>query len=133
MVSLAASTLTNCLGITFFTLIATDFFFSPFFHPALPYAADNSSRFGKWMKVGLNNHFLIQGCEIINYLLEKSRVVTQSSMERNYHIFYQLIAGADGGTKKRLHLKAPAEYNYLNQSGTFICRCPFLELYAAWN
>jgi hypothetical protein len=42
---------------------------------------DNSSRFGKWMKVGLNGHFLIQGCEIINYLLEKSRVVTQSTME----------------------------------------------------
>jgi hypothetical protein len=33
------------------------------------------------MKVGLNGHFLIQGCEIINYLLEKSRVVTQSTME----------------------------------------------------
>lgn len=69
------------------------------------------------MKVGLNNNFLIQGCEIINYLLEKSRVVTQSTMERNYHIFYQLIAGADSATKKRLHLRPPSEYNYLNQSG----------------
>jgi hypothetical protein len=47
----------------------------------LRFFTDNSSRFGKWMKVGLNGHFLIQGCEIINYLLEKSRVVTQSTME----------------------------------------------------
>lgn len=82
--------------------------------------SDNSSRFGKWMKVGMNNNFLIQGCEIINYLLEKSRVVTQSTMERNYHIFYQLIAGADSAMKKRLHLKAPSDFHYLNQSGNFI-------------
>ena len=72
------------------------------------------------MKVGLNQHFLIQGCEIVNYLLEKSRVVTQNTMERNYHIFYQLIAGADSGMKKRLHLTAPSDFHYLNQSGIVV-------------
>ena len=41
--------------------------------------ADNSSRFGKWMKVGFDKAFRIQGCEIVNYLLEKSRVVQQAS------------------------------------------------------
>jgi hypothetical protein len=41
-------------------------------------------------------------------------------LQRNYHIFYQLIAGADSAMKKRLHLKPPAEYSYLNQSGTFL-------------
>jgi hypothetical protein len=38
-------------------------------------------------------------------------------LQRNYHIFYQLIAGADSAMKKRLHLKPSAEYSYLNQSG----------------
>jgi myosin heavy subunit len=71
------------------------------------------------MKVGFNSHFLIQGCEIINYLLEKSRVVSQSSNERNYHIFYQLIAGADPATKQRLHLRQPEAYNYLIGSGCY--------------
>jgi myosin heavy subunit len=79
--------------------------------------ADNSSRFGKWMKVGFDNAFRIQGCEIINYLLEKSRVVAQSQDERNYHIFYQIIAAADSAMKTRLKLKSPQDYFYLNQSG----------------
>jgi myosin-1 len=77
---------------------------------------DNSSRFGKWMKVGFNSHFLIQGCEIINYLLEKSRVVSQNLNERNYHIFYQLLSGSDAAMKARLHLRSPSDYHYLNQS-----------------
>jgi hypothetical protein len=55
-------------------------------------------------------------------------------LQRNYHIFYQLIAGADSAMKKRLHLKPPAEYSYLNQSGTFlalwcclVCLCTVLS------
>ena len=82
---------------------------------------NNSSRFGKYMKVDLDQSFRIQGCEIINYLLEKSRVTTQSSMERNYHIFYQLVAGVDdafpGFTNKWGPFLPFEEYNFLNQSG----------------
>jgi hypothetical protein len=44
-------------------------------------------------------------------------------LQRNYHIFYQLIAGADSAMKKRLHLKPPAEYSYLNQSGAPLHCC----------
>jgi len=82
---------------------------------------NNSSRFGKYMKVDLDTSFRIQGCEIINYLLEKSRVTAQSTMERNYHIFYQLIMGVDqaypGFTEKWGAFMPFEQYNFLNQSG----------------
>ncbi len=69
------------------------------------------------MKVDFDDSFRIQGCEIVNYLLEKSRVVFQSPDERNYHIFYQLISGADKSTRDRLSLLNAEDYRYLNQSG----------------
>ena len=80
---------------------------------------DNSSRFGKWMKVGFNSDSAIHGCEIVNYLLEKSRVVWQTKGERNYHIFYFLLAGADESLQRRLCISdtTPANYHYLNTSG----------------
>lgn len=71
------------------------------------------------MKVDFNAKYTIHGCEIINYLLEKSRVVTQSEMERNYHIFYQFILGADKEMKERFYLENIEDYSYLNASGFF--------------
>jgi len=53
---------------------------------------DNSSRFGKFIELQLNEHCRLSGSRCRTYLLEKSRVVGQDSGERNYHIFYQMLA-----------------------------------------
>ena len=52
---------------------------------------DNSSRFGKFIRVWFNNMGKMAGGDIETYLLEKSRVTYQSPNERSYHIFYFMI------------------------------------------
>ncbi|ETV99940.1 hypothetical protein H310_07960 [Aphanomyces invadans] len=81
---------------------------------------DNSSRFGKFIEIQFDKHGKIAGAEIMNFLLEKTRIVTQSLDERNYHIFYQLLAGADNALKERLHLTKPQDYEYLKHSGCYV-------------
>ena len=55
---------------------------------------DNSSRFGKYIKIFIKIETnQIVGAYMETYLLEKSRVVSISKGERNYHIFYQVLAG----------------------------------------
>ena len=56
---------------------------------------DNSSRFGKFINIQFDQGYRIQGAEILNYLLEKVRIVRPGEGERNYHIFYQ-VSGEGG-------------------------------------
>ncbi|CAG8931939.1 unnamed protein product [Penicillium salamii] len=64
----------------------------------------NSSRFGKFIRIEFSRSGQISGAWIDWYLLEKSRVVKPNSNERNYHVFYQLLQGADQTTREKLLL-----------------------------
>nr|XP_034982317.1 unconventional myosin-X-like isoform X2 [Zootoca vivipara] len=78
---------------------------------------NNSSRFGKFIQLHFSQHGHIQGGRVTDYLLEKNRVVHQNPEERNYHIFYALLAGVSEEHKEALVLLEPKSYRYLNQSG----------------
>jgi myosin protein heavy chain len=65
---------------------------------------NNSSRFGKFIRIEFTRTGQIAGAYIDWYLLEKSRVVHLNSNERNYHVFYQLLRGSDPSMKRALLL-----------------------------
>lgn len=78
---------------------------------------NNSSRFGKFVQLHICQKGNIQGGRIVDYLLEKNRVVRQNPGERNYHIFYALLAGLGPEEREEFYLSVPENYHYLNQSG----------------
>ncbi len=75
---------------------------------------NNSSRFGKFIEIHFDGQCRVVGGYISHYLLERARVVSQSPEERNYHIFYQLCAGAPKDLFDRLKLDSPDKFRYLN-------------------
>jgi len=77
---------------------------------------NNSSRFGKYMEIHFDPTDSIVGARIVQYLLEKSRIVQQSDTERNYHVFYMLLK-APQERLQRCKLTRAEDYAYLNTSG----------------
>ncbi|KAJ2852443.1 Myosin type-2 heavy chain 1 [Coemansia brasiliensis] len=83
---------------------------------------DNSSRFGKFLDIKFERQRQqIVGGRIRTFLLERSRVVYQPPRERNYHIFYQLLAGASKQLRQELRLDGEfahsSAFHYTNQGG----------------
>lgn len=82
---------------------------------------DNSSRFGKYIDIHFDRSGVIQGAKIDHYLLEKSRIVSLNNGERNYHIFYLLLAGLTVAERTHLELKDATAYHYLTAGKTVTC------------
>ncbi|XP_017773416.1 PREDICTED: unconventional myosin-XV [Nicrophorus vespilloides] len=77
---------------------------------------DNSSRFGKYLEVYFKGGAIV-GARMTQYLLEKSRIVTQAPGERNYHVFYELLGGLAASEKQKYGIVEADKYFYLNQGG----------------
>ncbi|KAK6046879.1 myosin head [Cooperia oncophora] len=70
---------------------------------------NNSSRFGKFIRIHFSKQGRVASCDIEHYLLEKSRVIRQAPGERCYHIFYQLFSGYVPSLLKDLMLDKPVK------------------------
>jgi myosin heavy subunit len=84
---------------------------------------DNSSRFGKFIRIHFTSSGKLAGCDIVSYLLEKSRITEQQEVERSYHIFYQLLQpygeNIGGGLRAKCQLSDDIyDYIYVSQGKT---------------
>uniref|UniRef100_A0A3B4E4S0 Myosin motor domain-containing protein n=1 Tax=Pygocentrus nattereri TaxID=42514 RepID=A0A3B4E4S0_PYGNA len=77
---------------------------------------DNSSRFGKFIRIHFGTSGKLASADIETYLLEKSRVTFQLSAERSYHIFYQLMTGHKPELLEALLITTnPYDYSMISQ------------------
>ena len=77
---------------------------------------DNSSRFGKMIRLLFSKEGKLEGSFVETYLLELTRVIHQQEKERNFHIFYMMLTDPDASSKETRQLEAMHHYNYLLQT-----------------
>uniref|UniRef100_H9G469 Myosin IE n=1 Tax=Anolis carolinensis TaxID=28377 RepID=H9G469_ANOCA len=82
-------------------------------------AQERPLSFGKYFEIQFSRGGEPDGGKIANFLLEKSRVVSQNPGERNFHIYYQLLEGASPDQREDLGVTTPDYYYYLNQSAAY--------------
>ncbi|XP_053850842.1 myosin-1B-like isoform X3 [Vidua macroura] len=77
---------------------------------------DNSSRFGKFIRIHFGATGKLASADIETYLLEKSRVTFQLKAERSYHIFYQIMSNKKPELIEMLLITTnPYDYLYVSQ------------------
>ena len=82
---------------------------------------DNSSRFGKFIRIHFTTSGKLCGCDIESYLLEKSRITQQQEVERSYHIFYQLLQPFVKDLKPKCFLTDDIyDYTFVSQGKTTV-------------
>ncbi|KAK6589566.1 hypothetical protein RS030_203126 [Cryptosporidium xiaoi] len=81
---------------------------------------NNSSRFGRFIKLSIENSAGIVGGAISSYMLELSRIGHQIEDERSYHIFYQLIKSLNSPDEiSKYRFRSMEWYKYLNISNCY--------------
>ncbi|KAM5191613.1 myosin-7-like [Mantella aurantiaca] len=82
---------------------------------------DNSSRFGKFIRIHFGATGKLASADIETYLLEKSRVIFQLKSERDYHIFYQILSNKKPELlDMMLVTNNPYDYAYISQGETTV-------------
>ena len=82
---------------------------------------DNSSRFGKFIRIWFNAGGKLSGADMVIYLLEKSRLTFQASLERCYHSFYNIMSDQIPDIKEKCLLSDDIyDYWWVSQGKTTV-------------
>uniref|UniRef100_A0A8B9LK28 Myosin, heavy chain 7B, cardiac muscle, beta b n=1 Tax=Astyanax mexicanus TaxID=7994 RepID=A0A8B9LK28_ASTMX len=82
---------------------------------------DNSSRFGKFIRIHFGPTGKLASADIDIYLLEKSRVIFQQPGERSYHIYYQILSHRKPELQDMLLVSSnPFDYHFCSQGVTTV-------------
>lgn len=85
---------------------------------------DNSSRFGKFIELQFKQTGALIGATVDTYLLEKVRLIHQNAGERNFHIFYEMLAAVTEDERREYFLEkyTAQDFKMISNSGCFIRR-----------